>query len=157
MTCQGRLGLDLSSSKSKNVDEALSMPSMASYWQFKNCPTMVFAPGTTMGKLALATPGLGSVQRRLARKLARMNANTDASRVHFPGAINSKFTTEMSFLKASDLPAIPTYRVIDSDGELVDKSRGPPDVSEEEVLKWYMNMLTGQSDRAPRKYKADHA
>jgi hypothetical protein len=49
----------------------------------------------------------------------------------------------MSFLKASDLPAIPTYRVIDSDGELVDKSRGPPDVSDEEVLTWYKNMLTG--------------
>ncbi|GLI76402.1 hypothetical protein PoHVEF18_004675 [Penicillium ochrochloron] len=65
-----------------------------------------------------------------------------SDRVLFPGAVNSKFTTEMSFLKASDLPAIPTYRVIDSDGELVDKSRGPPDVSDEEVLTWYKNMLT---------------
>lgn len=96
-----------------------------------------------MGKLALTTPGVGSVQRTLPRKLARTNANIAMTRVLFPGAINSKFTTEMSFLKASDLPAIPTYRVIDSDGELVDKSRGPPDVSDEEVLKWYMNMLTG--------------
>jgi 2-oxoisovalerate dehydrogenase E1 component alpha subunit len=63
--------------------------------------------------------------------------------VLFPGAVNSKFTSEMTFLKASDLPAIPTYRVIDSDGELVDKSRGPPDVSDEEVLTWYKNMLNG--------------
>ena len=67
------------------------------------------------------------------------------SRVLFPGAINSKFTTEMTFLKASDLPVIPTYRVMDSNGELVDKSRDPPDVSDEEVLTWYKNMLTGKS------------
>lgn len=52
----------------------------------------------------------------------------------------------MSFLKASDLPAIPTYRVMDSDGELVDKSRGSPQVSDEEVLTWYKNMLQGMLD-----------
>ncbi|KAJ6151455.1 hypothetical protein N7470_007052 [Penicillium chermesinum] len=63
-------------------------------------------------------------------------------RVHFPGAVNSKFTSDMKFLKASDLPAIPTYRVLDSDGEIVDKTRGPPDVPDEEVLTWYKNMLT---------------
>lgn len=50
----------------------------------------------------------------------------------------------MSFLKASDLPAIPTYRVINSDGELVDKTRPAPDVTDEEVLTWYKNMLSGQ-------------
>lgn len=65
------------------------------------------------------------------------------SRVHFPGAINSKFTADMTFVKASDLPAIPTYRVMDSDGELVDKTRGAPSVSDEEVLTWYKNMLMG--------------
>lgn len=63
--------------------------------------------------------------------------------VRFPGAVNSKFTTEMTFLKASDLPAIPTYRVLDSDGELVDKTRPAPDVTDEEVLTWYKNMLSG--------------
>lgn len=50
----------------------------------------------------------------------------------------------MSFLKASDLPAIPTYRVMDANGELVDGTRGPPDVTDEEVLTWYKNMLTGE-------------
>ncbi|KAJ5669748.1 hypothetical protein N7462_010818 [Penicillium macrosclerotiorum] len=74
-----------------------------------------------------------------SRALSRLT--TDMARVLFPGAVNSKFTTEMSFLKASDLPGIPTYRVIDSDGELVDKSRGPPKVSDEEALSWYKNML----------------
>lgn len=63
--------------------------------------------------------------------------------VRFPGAVNSKFTSEMAFLKASDLPAIPTYRVMDSDGYQVDKTRLAPDVTNEEVLTWYKNMLSG--------------
>ncbi|OJD19285.1 hypothetical protein AJ78_00734 [Emergomyces pasteurianus Ep9510] len=62
--------------------------------------------------------------------------------VRFPGAIDSKFTTEMSFINPSEHPAIPTYRVMDSDGVIVDKSRGPPDVKAEEVITWYKNMLT---------------
>lgn len=32
---------------------------------------------------------------------------------------------------------------MDSDGVIVDKDRNPPDVSDEEVLAWYRNMLTG--------------
>jgi 2-oxoisovalerate dehydrogenase E1 component alpha subunit len=54
----------------------------------------------------------------------------------------------MSFLKASDLPAIPTYRVMDSDGEMVDKTRPAPDATNEEVLTWYKNMLSGSFRRA---------
>ncbi|KGO41060.1 Dehydrogenase, E1 component [Penicillium expansum] len=65
-----------------------------------------------------------------------------ADSVRFPGAVNSKFTSEMAFLKASDLPAIPTYRVMDSDGYQVDKTRPAPDVTNEEVLSWYKNMLS---------------
>ena len=63
--------------------------------------------------------------------------------VHFPGAVNSKFTTHMSFEQPSTRPAIPTYRVMDSDGAIVDKDRGPPGVGDEEILAWYKNMLTG--------------
>ena len=63
--------------------------------------------------------------------------------VHFPGAVNSKFTAHMSFEQPSTRPAIPTYRVMDSDGAIVDKDRGPPDVGDEEILTWYKNMLTG--------------
>lgn len=50
----------------------------------------------------------------------------------------------MSFVKPSDIPAIETYRVMDSDGVLVDKSRGPPSVTDEQALTWYKNMLTGE-------------
>ena len=49
----------------------------------------------------------------------------------------------MSFEQPSTRPAMPTYRVMDSDGVIVDKDRGPPDVGNEEILTWYKNMLTG--------------
>ncbi|KAL8823648.1 MAG: hypothetical protein Q9170_008336 [Blastenia crenularia] len=72
------------------------------------------------------------------------SANTmelSLSTVHFPGAVDSKFTTKLSFERPSTHPAIPTYRFIDSDGVVVDEGR-EPDVSDEEVLTWYNNMLT---------------
>lgn len=65
--------------------------------------------------------------------------------VHFPGAVNSKFTTDMSFQRPSTHPAISTYRVMDSDGAIVDQKRKPLDVSDEDVVKWYRDMLTGTS------------
>ena len=64
--------------------------------------------------------------------------------VHFPGAVNSKFTTRMSFERPSTHPAIPTYRVMDSDGVIVDETKKPLDVNNEEVLQWYKNMLTSK-------------
>ena len=65
--------------------------------------------------------------------------------VHFPGAVNSKFTTTLSFERPSERPAMPTYRVMDSDGVVVDESRKPLDVYPDEALKWYKDMLTGLS------------
>ncbi|KAI4232009.1 MAG: hypothetical protein L6R40_007539 [Gallowayella cf. fulva] len=62
--------------------------------------------------------------------------------IRFPGAVDSKFTTRLSFERPSTHPAIPTYRFMDSDGVVVDNSR-EPDVSDEEVVKWYTNMVTG--------------
>ena len=63
--------------------------------------------------------------------------------VRFPGAVNSKFTTKLSFERPSSLPAIPTFRVMDSDGVIVDRAHAPVDVGDQEVLTWYRNMLTG--------------
>ena len=63
--------------------------------------------------------------------------------VRFPGAVDSKFTTNMSFVVPSAHPAISTYRVMDSDGVIVDKSRGAPDVEGDEIVGWYKNMLSG--------------
>ena len=64
-------------------------------------------------------------------------------RVHFPGAVDSKFTTKLSFEHPSTHLAMPTYRVMDSDGVVVDESRKPSGISNEEIVKWYKNMVTG--------------
>lgn len=75
--------------------------------------------------------------------------------VRFPGAVDSKFTTEMSFSRPSNMPAMPTYRVMDSDGTIVDQNHAPTDVSDDEVISWYKNMLTGS--RSCRIYQLwDH-
>jgi len=63
--------------------------------------------------------------------------------VHFPGAVNSKFVTKLAFERPSTHTAIPTYRVMDSDGIIVGEGRKPFDVDPEEVVTWYKNMLTG--------------
>ncbi|OJJ45358.1 hypothetical protein ASPZODRAFT_134003 [Penicilliopsis zonata CBS 506.65] len=93
--------------------------------------------------------GRGAVQirwRKVATSPRRWGSSISqrpgSDSVRFPGAVNSKFTTQMSFVKPADIPAIPTYRVMDSDGVLVDTDRGPPDVTDAEVLTWYKNMLT---------------
>ena len=65
--------------------------------------------------------------------------------MHFPGAVDSKFTTRLSFEKPSTHSAIPTYRVMDSDGVIMDKGQAPLDVGDQEILTWYKNMLTGTS------------
>ncbi|EAW16102.1 thiamine pyrophosphate-dependent dehydrogenase E1 component subunit alpha [Aspergillus fischeri NRRL 181] len=65
-----------------------------------------------------------------------------SDRVRFPGAVNSKFTTEMSFINPAETSSIPTYRVMNSDGVMLEKDRKSLNVSNEEILTWYKNMLT---------------
>ena len=63
-------------------------------------------------------------------------------RVHFPGAVNSLFTTNLNFSRASEDDAMPTYRVLDQEGAIVDKSQQPPDITNEELLRLYKDMVT---------------
>ncbi|RJE18401.1 2-oxoisovalerate dehydrogenase [Aspergillus sclerotialis] len=83
-----------------------------------------------------------TASRAAVRWSTSISQRPGSDRVRFPGAVNSKFTTDMKFINPFEAPNIPTYRVIDSDGVLVDKNRGPPKVSNEQVLTWYKNMLT---------------
>lgn len=62
--------------------------------------------------------------------------------IQFPGAVNSKFTTDLRFHNPHEQTAMPTYRILDQSGNVVDKSRGEIDISDEEVLKMYTDMLT---------------
>lgn len=75
--------------------------------------------------------------------------------VHFPGAVNSKFTTDLAFSHPSTHPAMPTYRVMDSDGIVVDESRRPTDISDEEIISWYKDMVTGMARKARQRESKD--
>lgn len=43
----------------------------------------------------------------------------------------------------SMLATIPSYHVMTYDGILADQGRAEPDVTDEQALIWYKNMLTG--------------
>ena len=65
-----------------------------------------------------------------------------AESVHFPGAVNSRFTTTMEFQNPAQQTAMPTYRILDADGKVVDNTRDPQSVPNDEIVTWYKNMLT---------------
>ena len=67
---------------------------------------------------------------------------THPNSVSFPGALRSKFTTTLSFDDPSTRPAMPTYRVMDQDGTIVDTTRQPLDIPPHDILKLYRDMLT---------------
>ncbi|KAL2845113.1 thiamine diphosphate-binding protein [Aspergillus pseudodeflectus] len=60
----------------------------------------------------------------------------------FPQAMGSPRTTRMDFTSPNQVPCIPTFHVMNARGEMADKAREPPDVSDEQVLTWYKNMVT---------------
>lgn len=61
-------------------------------------------------------------------------------RVLFPGALNSEFTNTLDFLQPSESKAIPTYRVMNQYGEILDKDIGV-ETTDEEALDLYKNMV----------------
>ena len=61
--------------------------------------------------------------------------------VHFPGALNSKFTAEMKFIRPWEHATIPTYRSMDAEGAVLDPA-AVEGASAEEMLAWYHNMVT---------------
>ena len=61
-------------------------------------------------------------------------------RVLFPGALNSEFTDKLDFIQPSQQKAIPTYRVMNQYGEIIDKEIGV-ETEDEEALQIYKNMV----------------
>ena len=43
---------------------------------------------------------------------------------------------------------MPTYRILDQEGVIVDKMRDPPDLTESELVRMYKDMITGITPRA---------
>lgn len=67
-------------------------------------------------------------------------STANAEKVLFPGALNSEFTDTMTFMQPSQQKAIPTYRVMNQYGEIIDKEIGV-DTEDEEALRIYKNMV----------------
>ncbi len=59
----------------------------------------------------------------------------------FPGAVKSAFSHNLCFEQPSTYPALATYRAVDQNGIVVDADF-VPDLSDEEVVKLYRDMLT---------------
>ncbi|KAF2642814.1 2-oxoisovalerate dehydrogenase-like protein subunit alpha, partial [Massarina eburnea CBS 473.64] len=77
----------------------------------------------------------------LVRKQCRGVASTpNAEKVLFPGALNSEFTDTLEFLRPSSKKAIPTYRVVDQYGDVINKDIGV-DTEDSEALELYKNMI----------------
>ena len=59
--------------------------------------------------------------------------------MRFPGAVDSKFTSAISFEQPSTYPAIQTYRAMSPDGDIISPTVTPPPDSE--ALTLYENMV----------------
>lgn len=85
------------------------------------------------------TPRSPSLTRSWQR-WSSIAASPASERVLFPGALNSKFTNILEFTHPSATEAIPTYRVMDQYGAVIDVESGV-DTTDEEALKLYSNMV----------------
>ena len=77
--------------------------------------------------------------RPLLRQFSNSRITLHADKVHFPGASGGKYTTKLQFTKNDSI--MPTYRVLDSTGSLLN-SKEEPDWTKETALKMYESMLT---------------
>lgn len=77
----------------------------------------------------------------------RVAASAETDYRKFPGAVDSPMTTQMSFTTPSQVACIPTFHVMDRKGGLADETREPLQVSDNQALTWYKNMLTGTLSR----------
>ncbi|KAK4160012.1 2-oxoisovalerate dehydrogenase subunit alpha, mitochondrial [Cladorrhinum sp. PSN259] len=107
-----------------------------------------------MKRIARRPPTSSQLLRRLVPQTAvtpsnhhaRRNASSvsqrpDSTHIMFPGAIKSAFSSTMRFEQPAEYPALPTYRAVDQHGVVVDPNF-VPDLSDEEVIKLYHDMLT---------------
>lgn len=91
--------------------------------------------------LPCASPSKYRVSITSARSASSVSQQPGSDYVSFPGAVKSAFTSHLKFTLPSDHPTVPTYRVVDQDGNVVDQSF-KQDLSDEDVVKIYRTMLT---------------
>ncbi|KAI5459265.1 thiamine diphosphate-binding protein [Mariannaea sp. PMI_226] len=74
------------------------------------------------------------------RAASSLSQRPNSAFVSFPGALKSEFTNSLKFEMPDSYPALPTYRVVDQHGVVVDSSF-TPDIPDEEVIRLYKDMV----------------
>lgn len=74
------------------------------------------------------------------RAASSVSQRPNSDYVSFPGALKSAFASELRFETPASYSALPTYRVVDQHGEVVDHSF-QVDISDGDVVKLYKDML----------------
>ncbi|KAI2636732.1 dehydrogenase E1 component [Xylaria nigripes] len=100
---------------------------------------------SSLRRIARSLPRAGSSEYPTSivstRSASSVSQRPGSNYVSFPGALKSAFTSDLKFTLPSDHPTLPTYRIVDQDGNIVDQSF-MQDVSDEEVIQLYKTMLT---------------
>lgn len=102
-------------------------------------PSASIASRTTQIRCISTSPSLRAIRQA-----------PDSDSVSFPGAVRSKFTSNLAFQSAEKLPAIPTYRVLNADGAFVNPEYSAESIgmTEELAVKLYEAMVkTNTMDR----------
>ncbi|GKT57699.1 dehydrogenase E1 component [Colletotrichum tofieldiae] len=95
--------------------------------------------GTTAAPFA--APSTTTASRTQSRRAASsLSQRPNANHVSFPGAVKSAFTSTLKFETPGDYPAVPTYRVVDQNGAIVDDAF-VPDLDEDGIVKLYKDMV----------------
>lgn len=95
--------------------------------------------GAAVGARPLV-PSRGSIATSSSRLAGSLSQRPDSKYVQFPGAVKSAFTSTLQFEQPSSHDAMPTYRAVDQNGDVVDSSF-KPDLTDDEVIKLYKDML----------------
>ncbi|TFA97618.1 2-oxoisovalerate dehydrogenase subunit alpha [Trichoderma ghanense] len=91
-------------------------------------------------RLAVAPRPSVSVISNPVRSAGSLSQRPNSNFVSFPGALKSSFTSTLKFETPASYTALPTYRVVDQNGQVVDPSFSP-DITDEAVVKLYKDML----------------
>jgi 2-oxoisovalerate dehydrogenase E1 component alpha subunit len=85
-------------------------------------------------------PRLFSSRAGLQQQAASIQQQYVGEQARFPGAEGATFTTSLKFLNPKELGTIPCYRVMDTEGKIVDESY-QRDFSDKEATKMYGTMV----------------
>ncbi|KAK5987732.1 Branched-chain alpha-keto acid dehydrogenase E1 component alpha chain [Cladobotryum mycophilum] len=88
---------------------------------------------------AVARPRVSNVVLPI-RSAGSLSQKPNSDFVSFPGALKSSFTSSLKFETPESYAALPTYRVVDQNGQVVDPSF-TPDISDDAITKLYKDML----------------